>query len=79
MAFEQEEQDWNIPGSLVSSIYAAFVNGLDYYEMYEEMWIPAKYTNAIRELWDSWELEKSTNPLPEGGSHYIPSEFPDID
>lgn len=74
-----EEQDWNIPGSLMSSIYAAFVNGLDYYEMTQALLLPNKYSDAIAEMWDEWELEKATNPLPEGMSHYIPSEFPDID
>jgi hypothetical protein len=74
----REEQDSNVPGSLKSSVYAVFLSGVDIYDMYEALWIPAKYVDAIDEMWESWEAERATNPLPAGTSYVIPSEFPDI-
>lgn len=74
-----EEQDSNVPGSLMNSVYAVFLSGADIYEMYESLWIPSKYTDAIDEMWESWEAERAANPLPPAGTSYvIPSEFPDI-
>lgn len=74
-----EEQDSNVPGSLMNSVYAAFLSGMDIYEMYRSLWIPSKYVDAIDEMWESWEVDRSTNPAPNGVSFDIPSEFPDID
>ena len=74
-----EEQDSNLPGSLMNTIYACFISGMDIYEMYGALAIPYKYGDAVDEIWESWEKERATNPTPEGVSFDIPSEFPDID
>lgn len=73
-----EQQDWNIPGPLMNSMYATFASGLDRYEMYQALSIPSKYADAVSAMWDAWELERENDPLPEGVVADIPSEFPDI-
>lgn len=71
-----EEQDPDVPDSLRSSVYAAYVQGLDIYEMYEDLWIPSKYTDAIDEMWESWEEEDKKNPPEPGVARMIPTEWP---
>jgi hypothetical protein len=74
-----EEQDPDVPDSLKSSIYAAYIQGMDIYEMYESLWIPAKYTEAIDEMWESWEEEDKKNPPQPGVARMIPTEWPSFE
>ena len=74
-----EEQDWDVPDSLRSSIFAAYVQGLDIYEMYGSLWIPAKYVDAIDAMWESWVEEDKKNPPEPGVARMIPTEWPGYD
>ena len=74
-----EEQDWDVPDSLRSSIFAAYVQGLDIYEMYRSLWIPAKYVDAIDAMWESWVEEDKKNPPEPGVARMIPTEWPGYD
>ena len=71
-----EEQDWDVPDSLRSSIFAAYVQGLDIYEMYRSLWIPSEYVDAIDAMWESWVEEDKKNPPEPGVARMIPSEWP---
>ena len=71
-----EEQDWDVPDSLRSSIFAAYVQGLDIYEMYRSLWIPSEYVDAIDAMWESWVEEDKKNPPEPGVARMIPTEWP---
>jgi hypothetical protein len=71
-----EEQDWNIPDELRSSIFAVYVQGLDYYEMSQALWLPAKYFDAIHHMWHKWVEEDAKNPPEPGVARMIPTEWP---
>lgn len=74
-----EKQDWNVPGSLMNRMYAAFLTGIDFYEASDLLVIPAKHIFPIMEMWESWEQELEENPHLLNVAQDVPHEFPDID
>lgn len=70
-----EEQETTIPTSLMNSVFARFIEGDTNEDLYDNLRIPNKYSDAIDDLWERLEKDREANPLKAGQSYEIPNEF----